>query len=98
MSSKITNGLILSEVLINAFKHAFPEREQGTVNIKMDEKENMIRLNISDDGIGFPEDVNLENTDSLGLELIRILVDQLDGELDLKSSSKGTQYLITFQR
>ena len=53
-------------------------------------------LIISDDGIGFPEDFDFDNTDSLGLKLVSSLTEQLDGELELDRSN-GTKFNITFQ-
>ena len=52
-------------------------------------------LTVSDDGIGIPEDFNSEDSDSLGLQLVAILVDQLDGELELKRNN-GTEFTILF--
>ena len=50
---------------------------------------------ISDNGIGFPEDINFKNTESLGLQLVNSLVGQIDGEIKLERS-KGTMFKITF--
>lgn len=52
-------------------------------------------LNISDNGVGIPENINFENLDTLGLQLISSLVEQLDGELELKRNN-GTEFTITF--
>ena len=52
-------------------------------------------LTVSDDGIGIPESLNLENPDSLGIQLVTTLVDQLDGELELKRNN-GTEFTIRF--
>jgi two-component sensor histidine kinase len=52
-------------------------------------------LTISDNGIGIPEDLDIENLDSLGLQLVTSLVDQLDGELEL-NRDKGTEFIIRF--
>ena len=50
-------------------------------------------LIISDDGVGIPEKIDLENSDTLGLQLVNILVDQLDGEIELKMD-RGTEFNI----
>ena len=52
-------------------------------------------LSISDNGIGIPEDLDIENLDSLGLQLVTTLVEQLDGELELKRDN-GTEFIIRF--
>jgi two-component sensor histidine kinase len=52
-------------------------------------------LIVSDNGIGIPENLNIKNTDSLGIQLITALVDQLDGELELKRDN-GTEFMIKF--
>lgn len=99
MDKAITSGLILSEILINAFKHAFPEQEHGTIKIQLVEKDDRFSFFIEDNGIGFPEELDVKNAESLGMELIRILVEQLDGELEITSSSgKGAKYKIAFNR
>ncbi|MCQ1535023.1 PAS domain S-box protein [Methanosarcina sp. KYL-1] len=72
---------------------------QGTNNILGSKKEGCIYTNfiltVSDNGIGMPENFNSENSDTLGIQLVSILVDQLDGELELKMGC-GTEFLIRF--
>ena len=55
----------------------------------------LFSLTVSDNGKGIPEDLELENVESLGLQLVSTLVDQLDGEIELKRS-QGTEFRITF--
>ena len=52
-------------------------------------------LTISDNGVGIPNEISLENSDTLGLQLVNILVAQLDGEIELKRD-KGTEFIIRF--
>jgi two-component sensor histidine kinase len=52
-------------------------------------------LSVSDDGVGFPEDLDFRNTKSLGLQLVTALVNQLDGTIDL-SRENGTAFVISF--
>ena len=52
-------------------------------------------LVVADNGSGIPEEINIENTDSLGLQLINILVDQIEGHLELKRDA-GTEFRISF--
>jgi PAS domain S-box-containing protein len=53
------------------------------------------RITVSDNGTGLPENLNVESSETLGLQLISILIDQLDGKLELKRNS-GTEYIIRF--
>jgi two-component sensor histidine kinase len=55
----------------------------------------LFSLTILDNGIGIPEDLEVENVESLGLQLVGILVDQLDGEIELKREH-GTEFTIRF--
>ena len=60
-----------------------------------DSKSTTFFLSISDNGVGIPEDFDFENLDSLGMKLVITLVDQLDGELELKRNN-GTEFIIRF--
>jgi two-component sensor histidine kinase len=98
-------GLITDELISNSLKHAFPAT--STRN-EQDALKRMIRialhpdngdrlaLTISDKGIGLPTDLDFRETDSLGLQLVTTLVDQLDGKLD-SDRENGTMFRITFR-
>lgn len=88
-------GLIINEIVSNALKYAF-NNEEGilTLNIK-EQNNNKIELAISDNGVGFPEGFSFEKSDSLGLDLIKTLVEQLDGNVVFKNED-GAHYTITF--
>ena len=75
-------ALIINELLSNALKHAFAGDREGKIHIKLhrDELQRM-RLVVKDDGIGIPDDFDIDRTESLGMRLIRMLVAQLSGEL-----------------
>jgi two-component sensor histidine kinase len=55
-----------------------------------------MEITIADDGIGIPEDINLENPETFGLQLVNNLVAQIDGEIEL-DRSHGTEFKITFK-
>jgi PAS domain S-box-containing protein len=75
-------GLMINELVSNAFKYAFPGRKDGEIKVVFSEdKDRMLRLVVSDNGVGFPEDRNPEESDSLGLKLVRTLTEQLGGTL-----------------
>jgi two-component sensor histidine kinase len=97
IETAIPCGLIVNELLTNSIKHAFPRDRTGKIiiNLHRDEEENFI-LTVSDNGVGFPEDIDFKNTDTLGLQLVNTLVGQLDGTIEL-NEDEGTEFTITFQ-
>ncbi|HWR26213.1 MAG TPA: PocR ligand-binding domain-containing protein, partial [Methanosarcina sp.] len=91
-------GIIINELVSNSLKHAFPDRNGGEIRIKLsrdDDYNTSFTLIISDNGIGIPENLNLEDIDSLGLQLVTSLVDQLEGKFKLKRGN-GTEFTIRF--
>ncbi len=73
-------GLIISELVSNALKHAFPDERHGTITIEFFLSEpRMLTLRVSDDGIGLPQDANRSQARTLGLQLVANLADQLKG-------------------
>ena len=91
-------GLILNELLTNAMKYAFLEMEKGRITISLQiRKDQFIELIFQDNGIGIPEDIDFEKTESLGLYLIKILTQQIDGTV-MVTREHGTAYKIVFPR
>jgi two-component sensor histidine kinase len=94
-------GIIINELVSNSLKHAFPGRDKGEIRIKLRREENesdkstLFTLTVSDNGVGIPENIDIEDLESLGLQLVTTLVDQLDGELELKRGN-GTEFTIRF--
>jgi PAS domain S-box-containing protein len=92
-------GLIINELLSNSFKYAFAKKKRGTVGISVKVKKENIILAIWDDGSGFPENVDYRNTESLGLQLVISLVEQLNGKMKMESKKdKGTKFIIAFRK
>jgi two-component sensor histidine kinase len=89
-------GLIINEVLSNSIKHAFFEREEGNIFISIHSEGNRSVMKISDDGIGAELTFDELKEDSLGLELIDSLCDQLDGKLELNTEN-GFSYTFDFK-
>jgi two-component sensor histidine kinase len=89
-------GLIINELVSNSLKHAFPEGREGEIRIGLC-SENKFTLMVNDNGIGFPEDLDFRNTESLGLQLAIMLVEQSEGAIELDRSG-GTAFNITFAR
>jgi PAS domain S-box-containing protein len=79
LNQAVPCGMIISELVSNAIKHAFPDDRKGKVKITMRQKPPVIRLSVSDDGIDFPDDRPLEQFKSLGMLIVKDLVKQLDG-------------------
>ncbi|MBD2177476.1 PAS domain-containing protein [Pseudanabaena sp. FACHB-1998] len=96
----ISMGLIVNEVITNAFKHAFPNHK-GLVEVILYEggddhlDQQHLHLIIKDNGIGIPHHINFQETASLGLRLVRILAQQLRGEIEL-SCVLGTSFHFSF--
>ncbi len=91
-------GLILNELLTNAIKYAFLGMENGRVTISLKlRKDQFYELIFRDDGIGIPKNINFEKTESLGLYLIKILTQQIDGTV-MMTSDHGTVYKIVFPK
>jgi PAS domain S-box-containing protein len=91
----INLGLIINELVSNTFKHAFPEGRKGNLYISIKKDEHKYELIIEDDGIGFSSEIDFRKTESLGLQLIITLVEQIGGEIFLFSDN-GTKFVIKF--
>lgn len=93
----LTCGLIVDELLSNCLKHAFPNGRTGRVTVELRTGEGeWSLLRVSDDGIGLPHDGVLNNPDSLGLELVSLMADKLDGTVSLQSGT-GTEWHVRFR-
>ncbi len=88
-------GLIVNELLTNSLKHAFPNHKNGKINIKFYKSNDEYILTVSDNGIGFPKNIDYKNSDSLGLRLVTSLTEQIDGKIEFKNVS-GTSFSIIF--
>ncbi len=88
-------GLILNEIVTNSLKHAFPEANKGNVSILFRRTNSHFELTVKDNGIGLPEDIDVKKTESLGLKLVILLTEQLDGVLEAKREN-GTQFKVYF--
>ncbi len=96
ITEAIPCGLIINELVSNALKHAFPNGREGEITIQLQRAAaNQIALTVRDNGVGFPEHVDFRKSPSLGLTLIKSLVEQLDGAIEL-DSREGTAFTVTF--
>jgi len=97
LDQAIPCGLLVNELITNALKYAFPGELSGEILLGLSEKNNKIELVIKDNGVGMPEGFSILNSDTLGLQLVNTLVEQLDGEIKVENSG-GIKYLITFDK
>ena len=97
LETAIPCGLLINELITNSFKYAFPESRSGTIAIQIncDRHEN-INLIVRDDGIGIPENLDWQNTSSLGLRLVNILAEQLEADIALDRQN-GTSFHLVFR-
>ncbi|MCR4438178.1 MAG: PAS domain S-box protein [bacterium] len=96
IDSGISCGLIVNELVSNALKHAFPDGRKGKVTVGLERANGSYVLKVSDDGVGFPAHVDFRNTESLGLQLVNTLTDQLEGTIELSANGGGTTFTICF--
>jgi two-component sensor histidine kinase len=97
IDQSIPCGLIVNELVSNALKYAYKGRKKGKLIVELKEIGNQVSLKISDDGVGLPENFKFEKNDSLGVQLVYSLTEQLDGTIEV-NSEKGTSFLITFEK
>ncbi len=95
ISKAIPLGLILNELLSNSLKYAFPENRAGVISIDFSSSGAQYILNFRDDGIGLPEGIDLDHTETLGLQLVSSLAQQIQGTVT-RMSGAGTGYRIEF--
>ena len=93
VDTAIPTGLIINELISNSLKYAFPEGKRGEISIAIQKAGNMLTIVFKDNGIGIPQDFDWRNAESLGLRLVIILVEQMDGTIELDRSS-GTAFTI----
>jgi two-component sensor histidine kinase len=92
----IACGLIVTELVSNAFKYAFPESQPGRIRVALrPESENQWLLEVQDNGIGLPSDIGMAHVTSIGLSLVRDLAGQLEGNV-LINRNQGTTFTMQF--
>ena len=95
VDTAIPAGLIVNELVTNAFKHAFDGREIGSLWVDMACDEDMVTMRIRDDGVGLPVDFEASQRNSLGMELVNSLTKQLRGNLEV-ANENGATFQVTF--
>ncbi|MFT3930398.1 MAG: histidine kinase dimerization/phosphoacceptor domain -containing protein [Spongiibacteraceae bacterium] len=88
-------GLIINELVTNALKYAFPNGRAGVITVKLSPlQDERVELVVGDDGVGIPESLNVETTNTLGLQLVQLLASQVNGELTIQRCP--AQFTLTF--
>jgi two-component sensor histidine kinase len=96
MDTAMPCGMLITEVISNAFKYAFPDNRTGTIFFRLKKHdENKITISVADDGVGLPPGFQIGKSDSLGMQLIIAFTNQIDGELTI-SGEVGTKISVTF--
>ncbi|MFQ5964147.1 MAG: histidine kinase dimerization/phosphoacceptor domain -containing protein [Candidatus Scalinduaceae bacterium] len=106
VNTAIPCGLIVNELVSNSLKYAFPActsgegkmskgKIEGKICVSLSPEDDKYTLIVSDNGAGFPEDLDFRNTTTLGMQLVKTLTDQLEGSIKLDVSN-GTEFKITF--
>jgi two-component sensor histidine kinase/sensor domain CHASE-containing protein len=97
IDTAIPLGLIINEIVSNSLKHAFKDHK-GEIFVEIiPDIDGQYMLTIRDNGIGFPEDLDFMNTDSLGMQLVVSLVEQIEGSIELIREN-GTEFKIKFKK
>ena len=97
LDQSIPCGLIVNELVSNALKHAFSGKKEGKITILLKDKKDIVTLQIKDNGVGLPANFGYEKSNSLGIQLVYALMEQLDAEMQIQNQ-KGTSFLIEFKR
>ena len=96
MDTAINCGMIINELVSNSLKHAFTKGQAGTIRISLHPtNRTKYLLIVSDDGKGIPSHIDFLNTQSLGLQLVCNLTDQINGTIELNREN-GTEFRIAF--
>ena len=92
-------GLIVNELVSNAFKYAFRDGRGGHVWVSLEAQDRMLELRVCDDGLGLPKALKIQELDSLGLQLVSSLAEQLKGSVESRArDSHGSCFIIPFPR
>jgi PAS domain S-box-containing protein len=96
LDAAVPCGLAVNELIANALKHAFPRGRGGEIQVSLthDADRNVI-LSVSDNGTGLPDEVDMVNPATLGLQLVTLLADQLGGSVSVRRIDP-TRFILKF--
>jgi PAS domain S-box-containing protein len=96
IDSAVTCGLIVNELVSNSLKHAFPRGRKGMISVSLERRElGAMALRVSDDGVGFPAERAPSHGGTTGIQLLRVLCEQLGGAAEL-SGERGMRFQVVF--
>lgn len=87
-------ALVFNELVSNSLKYAFPGDRKGDIFISISKMENVLSISIGDNGVGLPKNVDVRNSEGLGLQLVGMLLDKLKAKWGLEPVDTGTRYKI----
>ncbi len=96
LDTSIPCGLIINEIISNSLKYAFPDNRDGIIFVTLKINNNNVELEAGDNGIGIPLNIDLKQSQTLGLQLVDTLVEQINGTIIL-DRTKGTKFKIQFK-
>ena len=97
INTSIPLGLLINEIVTNSMKHGFKDRKKGEISVLLQKDSNdSFKLSIGDNGIGFEKNIDIEQAETLGLQLVTSLAEQLMGEAERCQEKPGTHYCIRF--
>jgi PAS domain S-box-containing protein len=97
LDQAIPCGLIINELVSNALKYAFDGIDKPKMIVEFCEDKEQLMIRVKDNGIGLPQDFAYEESNSLGIQLVYSLVEQLDGQLEI-NTDLGTEFIIRFEK
>jgi PAS domain S-box-containing protein len=97
MKRAVPLGMILNELITNGLKYAYPNGTKGDLRIKLKRVHDTIILSVSDNGIGYPEGFDPKTASSMGMLLIRMLADQINGKLSFNEEKGGVTVSIAIE-
>jgi PAS domain S-box-containing protein len=96
LNMAIPCGLMVNELVSNALKHGFPGTRHGAIRVELSKaSDGQVLLSVEDDGVGISSDLDLEQTGTLGLQLVALLTDQIGGKMDIQRSNP-TRFALQF--
>ncbi len=88
-------GIIINELITNIIKYAFKNKDKGKVTISTSKQDSKIVVIVQDDGVGMPENLTLNNATSLGLNLVKMMTDGINGTVRIERNN-GTRFILEF--
>ncbi len=89
-------GILINEIITNAMRHAFKDRSDGLISIIAEKIQQKVTITIRDNGQGMPQSINFEKSSGYGMQLIRLLANQLGGTIRIERDN-GTAFILEFE-